>query len=160
MIVAVALPGYLLIDNLFKSVKFDSKTEDASNIQSGGTATIKRGILLTKRLISKHNIIDVAVKFINGDRITSPDIFDSFKYEISIMSSLPPSPFLVELIGYSIEPMAIVMKSYAMSLQDVLNRSDFMTNDSIKLKAAKEIALGMQIVHSKDIIHFDLKPGK
>jgi serine/threonine protein kinase len=28
------------------------------------------------------------------------------------------------------------------------------------MKLALEIATGMELIHAKDIIHFDLKPGK
>jgi serine/threonine protein kinase len=158
--VAVALPGYLLISQLQNSVSLNSETLDGSDLKSGGTATVARGKLIDRKLIEQHLVFDVAVKVVHGDRVKEPKIFDSFKYEVTIMSSLPQSPYLVKLVGYSIDPMAIVMKSYAMSLQEALDRQDFFSKDSVKAKAAQEIALGMQIVHSKDIIHFDLKPGK
>lgn len=132
---------------------------DNEDIKSGGTANVVVGALIDPKLIEKHQIVNVAVKIIHGNGIKDRDLFESFRYEISIMSALPESPYLVKLVGYSMEPMSIVMKRYAMSLQECLDSRDFFKEEWKQHKAMVEIALGMQLVHSKNIIHFDLKPG-
>ena len=142
-----------MIKNLRSAVLFEK-----DEVKSGGTASVVNAKLIDPSLIEKHRISDVAVKLVKGENEKAID--ESFKYEVAIMSALPESPYLVQFIGYCTKPLAIVMKKYAMSLQDCFQNSEFFLDESKKLKAAKEIAMGMQIVHSKNIIHFDLKPGK
>jgi serine/threonine protein kinase len=156
--VAVALPGYLMIDDLYQKLDLPS-SESMSEIHTGGTAAVHQAKLIDEQLIQKHQVVDVAIKRIFGDRMKNPTVFDSFRYEVTIMSSLPASPYLVQLIGYSIDPMAIVMRNYEMNLQEVLDGGDYFIDEQTMNKAITEIALAMQIIHSKDIVHFDLKPG-
>ena len=142
--------------------KIDLGFEDgdaSSSIKSGGTANVVFAKLKDSRLIEKHQVTDVAVKLLHGNRNTDPEMFESFRYEIALMSALPESPYLVKLIGFSMDPMAIVMRRYSSSLQEFLDSSNIFNDDRTRRKAMTEIALGMGLVHSKNIIHFDLKPG-
>ncbi len=41
----------------------------------------------------------------------------------------------------------------------MIANESFMESRETKLKCSREIAAGMELIHSKDIIHFDLKPG-
>ena len=153
-LVAIALPGQLLIKNIDRVIDLET-TGDSSSFKSGGTASVLRGMLKDPRLVSQHGFIDVAVKIING---RSAMELESFKYEVCIMSSLPESPYIVKLVGYSMRPMSIVMKYYSMSLADMILHRKLESEEGL-LKCSLETARGMEIIHSKDIIHFDLKPG-
>ena len=154
ILVAISLPGNILIENLDSVISFE---EVDMNVKDGGTANVVMGTLVDPDLISKYQTKVVAVKFI---RSTTFQVSESFRYEVSIMSAIPESPFIVQMIGYSLKPMAIIMKKYECSLQDFLDKDQSERDAIFNLKAAREIALGMQLIHSKDIIHFDLKPGK
>ena len=125
-------------------------------VNSGGTAYVMKGTLIDRNLIEKHQTTDVAVKVVNGKE---PTVIESFKYEVTIMSALPESKYLVRFIGYCLQPMSIIMKNYSMNLQECLEINGFFHDTERQIKAAREIAMGMQIIHSKNVIHFDLKPG-
>ena len=110
-------------------------------------------------MISKNGIVDVAIKVVNTNEANKQTVSESFRYEVALMAALPESPYLIKLIGYCLDPMIIVMKFYGMNLQECLDSKQFFTSKDIKMKAMMDIAEGMRLVHSKDIIHFDLKPG-
>jgi serine/threonine protein kinase len=81
-----------------------------------------------------------------------------------VMSTLPKSPNLIGLIGYCEMPyMAILMKEYPMSLRDFITNTSTAANESqwtkVPFMVAKDIANGMNLIHQKGIIHFDLKPA-
>ena len=150
--VAIAIPGYLQI-NLDNSIALTSEVQVSGK---GGTAQVIRCKLKDPKLIEKHGIVDVAVKIFGLE--TSKE---SFLYEVMIMSSLPKSPNLIELIGYSDDRLvsAIIMKDYPMSLRDLLVDKSFPNNSETNLKVALDIANGMNLIHQKGIVHFDLKPA-
>jgi hypothetical protein len=93
----------------------------------GGTAQVIKCKLNDPKLIEKHGIVDVAVKIFGNE--TSKE---SFLYEVMLMHSLPKSPNLIELIGYSQgRKLAIVMKDYPMSLRDLLVDKSFANNSHL-----------------------------
>ena len=154
----MSLPGYKRFQNLNSVIAFDKENEDS--YKSGGTAIVRKGKLKTAHMIRKIGLVDVAVKTIYGDRFVDTAVYESFLYEVSIMATLPESPHIVRFIGYCENPMSIIMKFYSMNLQELIDSNVFFSDPAAKMKATIEIAKGMSIVHSKNIIHFDLKPGK
>lgn len=82
-------------------------------------------------------------------------------YEVMLMNRLPKSPNLIELIGYSGDESrpAIIMKQYPTSLRHQLVDESFPNNGEINMKIAFDIANGMDLIHQKGIVHFDLKPA-
>ena len=105
----------------------------------------------------KHGFNDVAVKIIKDDE-DPENCRKNFLYEIAIMNSLPMSPFVVNLVGYSNQPMALVMKLYLMSLKEMLQRSDYNPLKEIVVKIGHDVASGMNDIHNQGILHLDLKP--
>ena len=65
---------------------------------------------------------------------------------------------LVDSFIYKGEYRCLVHKCYQCSLQDFLDKNDFIPLETIK-KWGMQIALGMNSLHEKNIIHRDLKPG-
>ena len=110
-------------------------------------------------MIEQFGVLEVAVKYIHGDINRDKIVVESFKYEVSIMASLPESPYLVKMIGYCTNPMTIVMKYYPLNLAESFLTLNFIKTREERLKCSLEVAMGMALIHSKDIIHFDLKPG-
>ena len=143
----IAIPGYLEL-KLNHAVNMDKVSG------SGGTARVVTGKLKDPSLVAKHNFLDVAVKFLN-----EASKFEDFTYEVTIMSALPKSAYIVELVGYSLRPQAIVMKSYPTSLLQILETADDTTSFQVKSGLALDIAKGMELIHLHGIIHFDLKPA-
>jgi hypothetical protein len=124
---AVAIPGYLLID-LHADV--DYKVNESEALGSGGTASIYMGKLKSPALIEKYGKVQVAVKILKEKvKDQSPaqheEVNKNFLYEVALMSSLPPSPYIVQLIGFSEDPKGIVMKYYPLSLKSLLRDPDF-----------------------------------
>ena len=149
--VAIAIPGYLQVI-LSKSIRFPENIQVSGK---GGTAQVIKCKLKDPKLIEKHGIVDVAVKIFGKDTGK-----ESFLYEVMIMSSLPKSPNLIELIGYSQgRKFAIIMKDYPLSLRDLLVDKTFPNNSETNMKVAVDIANGMNLIHQKGIVHFDLKPA-
>jgi hypothetical protein len=148
--VAIELPGFLKLD-LLKSVQMETP------INSGGTAKVCKGWLKNPILIEKHRQLEVAVKVFA--KTNDPELIACFNYEVALMAAIPVSPYLVKIIGNLEAPMSIVMKYYGFSTTDCLKDPKFISNNQITLKAAVDIATGMNLLHQKDIIHFDLKPG-
>ena len=146
-----------MIRDLYSAVDMD--LSGTGNSKSGGTASVTIGKLKDPELIARHQVVDVAVKILFANEKTDPKLVESFKYEVAIMTSLPESPYLIKTIGYCDKPMSIVMKFYPMNMQELLDRGNFFGYQLEKHQASMEIALGMQLIHGKDIIHFDLKPG-
>jgi serine/threonine protein kinase len=144
----------LLVEDFDLNFEILDENSDEYTIMSGGTASVVKGHIKTPSMIENLQFTDVAIKIMH-----SSDANESLKYEVSIMASLPASPYLVKLVGYSLNPIAVIMKYYPLSLADMILNQDFMENDESKLKCCIEIARGMELVHSKEIIHFDLKPG-
>jgi serine/threonine protein kinase len=128
---------------------------DAENAKDergkGFTSKVIKGTLKSAALIEKHGSIPVAIKLMN-----SRD--DDYLYEVAIMSCLPPTPYTVQLIGYSEKPKAIVMKYYPISLKLLLRSPEIGNNPMLRLKMGFDIANGMNVIHSHSILHLDLKP--
>jgi hypothetical protein len=89
---AIAIPGYLNLD-LESAVQFLSRVNISAQ---GGMANVFQARLKDPRLIEKHGFIDVFVKAF-GKSVT----LEQFLYEVVLMHSLPKSPNLINLIGYS-----------------------------------------------------------
>ena len=143
-----------MLNGISKKISFEN-----DKLKSGGTAKVIRGKIKDPNMIIKHGIVDVAIKVVNSSEATKRTVSESFRYEIALMAALPDSPNLIKLIGYCLDPMIIIMKYYGMNMEECLQSKHFFSSSRIKLKAMMDVAKGMDLVHSKDIIHFDLKPG-
>jgi serine/threonine protein kinase len=132
---------------------------DMKKLGSGGTAFILKAKMISSQLILKYGETDAAVKIIKESKEDKMEsIRKNFLYEISIMSALPKSPNIVQMFGYSNEPMAIVMKFYSFSLKDLITKKDFQSTPEIILKVAFDIAAGLNEIHQNHILHLDIKP--
>ena len=157
--VEISVPGHLMVEDLNEFVEF-SDVKDLSSHKTGGTAHVVMGKLRNSKDVHKHGFFDVAVKFFHSNAENHKSFYANFRYEVSLMSALPDSPYLAKLIGYTENPMVIIMKRYLSSLAECLEQPGFFKDyETRRFKASIEIALGMEVIHSKNIVHFDLKPG-
>ncbi len=127
--------------------------EKDTSVRKGGTGYVVKAEFKTQELIEKHGFSTVAVKFFEKSNI------ENFRFEVMLMGALPSSPFIVKMLGYCEDPMGIIMKYYPLNLDHLLASPKFCEPADVKIKLASDIAEGMNILHSHDIIHFDLKPG-
>lgn len=84
----------------------------------------------------------------------------AFVQEVSIMQLLSRSGRTVEVLAYCINPLAILMHFYTLgNLQQYLQRVPFSfdKNQVTDTALIHDIALGLQEIHSFDIVHCDIK---
>lgn len=153
----IAIPGYL---NLVWGSDFVI-LEAEKSIGKGGTSSILNGALTKPELIRKFKVSQVAVKIIKNDQSMTEDILmENFLFEIALISSLPPSPNIVGLIGYTTTPcLAMIMKLYPMSVSTLVKHTEIVISPETALWIARDIANGMEIIHRNGIMHLDLKPA-
>ena len=144
----------MLLD-LKTDVIYDSA--NTSNVRGIGlTSTVVKGSLASSSLLEKFGDIPVAVKLFKDDESGH----DDYLFEVAIMSILPVCPFLVQLIGYSEAPKAIVMKHYQVTLKLLLKSPEIIKSIILRLKIGYDIAHGMNVIHNCGVLHLDLKPRK
>src|SRR5690606_3617068 len=101
----------------------------------------------------------VAVKQISVEGKDEEKIYHEFRKEVSIMSELK-NPFLVNLLGFCIEPTFAIIMDFAEygDLYSYIHSDKSISWDAI-LKIAHDIAQGLNYLHSKEppFIHRDLK---
>ena len=148
----VSLPGYCLID-----MDRDINVNDEAKLGEGGTATIFKCTFSKISMVSKYGFNEVAVKLLKA---ADQKAIDMIKFEIAIMSNIPPCPNVIQFVGYSDSPLAIVMKYYPMSLKDLIKRIDFKKDRFLPMKIAYDVSFGMTHIHEQGILHLDLKPRK
>lgn len=97
------------------------------------------------------------------DPTTSPSSFTA--NEISLLSSLPASPLLVNLVGRTsaAEPIAIVEFMPNGSLDDLIHRPSFQTPSTfpLRIRLALHAATAVASLHSlrPPVLHRDIKPS-
>ncbi|KAM9973039.1 hypothetical protein ACTFIR_012410 [Dictyostelium discoideum] len=107
---------------------------------------------------------DVAVKKLNSNKDKArEEMIQEFKAEVELLGSLQ-HPNLVTCYGYSLNPMCIVMEFLPSgNLFELIHSKPSEQQQSIKLDStlilaiAFDIARGMQHLHTRNIIHRDLK---
>lgn len=151
------VPGYRLMKY---GVDFEMP-RDPEKIGSGGTASLYVGELINTQIIASNGFKrDVAVKVFKID----PSNSKSFYYEVGILAGLKGHPNVIELIGYTEHPFySMIMKKYKCSLQHVLDEGQgsigiLPKSFASAMLIARDIVSGMKAIHSKGLLHLDLKP--
>jgi len=135
-----------------KDLKIDDKQEP---LGSGAFGVVRLG---------KWNDKQVAIKTLHMSRLTKKDR-KLFKREIMMLSVLGEHPNVVQLYGYSLEPLSLVMEYVPLgSLNYLLHYCEDptvearVTDGRIKLNILLGIAHGMTQLHACGVTHGDLKP--
>ena len=63
VLVAISLPGDLLVDDFDKLFELDI-TDGSDSLMFGGTAVVQRGHIIDKALMGKYGFRDIVVKVI------------------------------------------------------------------------------------------------
>lgn len=91
------------------------------------------------------------------DAPKKPDARSEFEVELSILSELSHSK-IVRFLGATSSPPCMVLEFYSMgSLDDLLHRERMQLNVGQCLSIALDVALGMQYLHNRRVLHRDLK---
>jgi serine/threonine protein kinase len=149
----ISVPGYLLM------VQNEDFTMEDKCIASGGTSSIFRGRLLRSSAIAKISTDKIVVKVCEDVSHGTFEKKASFTYEIALMQSLQGHPNVASFVGYSEIPHhAILMKQYDQDLKRVLRFKSIEMTPFNCYKIALDVALGLQFIHQKGILHLDIKP--
>jgi len=125
---------------LFEDLKLGDKFAE------GGYSTLHKGTLNGKT---------VAVKVITDVGMDTP--FQDLQHEVFVMSKLS-HPNLVELKGICLSPLCMILDYFPLgSLNTHVQESSPILTWNYRVNIALDIIKGMIYLHSKDIIHRDLR---
>lgn len=146
----IALPGFLKLD--FQVVRPERVMAE------GGGGIIYEAELLDERLKAKHRIKKVAVKVVkNAGGWDTEEMRNMFNQEVSIMWSLSFHENIIKLIGFTEEPLAMIMKYYSQSMSDLIkNAPDYLT-DEVTVRFTYHIVHALAEMHCLGVVHRDLK---
>ncbi|OHS94657.1 TKL family protein kinase [Tritrichomonas foetus] len=107
------------------------------------------------RAVNKFTGWEVAIKELNGTNLPAKQI-EFFKREVMILIQCN-DPFLLDFVGFSTEQNLTIVTSFMNhgSLWDILHK--YPISPTQKTNIAIGVAHGMRYLHSKGIIHRDLK---
>jgi serine/threonine protein kinase len=149
----IALPGFLKID-------YHGDLRPARVVAEGGGGVVYEAELMNEHLQFKYQTKLVAVKLVkNPGSWTDEETLANFRQEVSIMWSLHEHPNIMPILGYTEEPMGIVMPYYAFGMMDIIRGKQceqILTDDNV-LRYIHQLASAMQTMHHLNIVHRDLK---
>lgn len=156
----VSIPGHLALQN-----DEDFVADPEKPLGEGGTALVFFGSLKSKNVIQRAKTTNVAIKFMSNGTLESfvwqKGDTPNFRYEIALMASLTlRTEFVVKLIGYCLNPAAIIMPIYQAALYDFIGRQPEPLSPLVCSKIAFHVISAIKEMHEFGIIHHDIKPRK
>jgi hypothetical protein len=146
--------------NGFLKLDYNKDLREIEILNEGGAAIVYLSELLNESISAKFGLIQVAVKVPKiVHSWTDEQAKACFTQEVSVIWSLNSCPFIVQLLGYSIEPMALVTRCYDCNLQEYLNDQNQPLTPTINFKFSYEIGEAIKAVHAVGIAHRDIKSG-
>ncbi|KAK8900194.1 hypothetical protein M9Y10_002517 [Tritrichomonas musculus] len=133
-----------------RTVMKHEEIELGKQIGNGQSGVVKIG-----KIIKTGEI--VAVKILHRRALTSPEL-ESFRREIYSLSVLI-HPSLIDFKGYTEESPFYIVTEYMEngSLFDVLRKNPKALTPTLRSLIAYDVALGIEYLHDRKIIHRDLK---
>lgn len=130
-----------------------SSIAQLKKIAAGGGGEFSLAKLMDPALIKKYgeNVIQKVVF------IKSKMNEEAFRQEVGIMVMLSTYPHFCQIIGYTVKPLAMILKYYpAGSLDKWMANNNY--NNMILLKIVREIGKALDTMHSHYLAHCDVKP--
>jgi tRNA A-37 threonylcarbamoyl transferase component Bud32 len=122
-------------------------------IATGGGAGVFLAKLMDSNLAKKHGEDVIQKRVFIKSKLNE----EAFYQEVGIMVMLSSFPHFCSIIGYTLDPMAIILKFYPDgSLANFIKRRSY--GLSIALKASMDVAQALSIMHSHSLAHCDIKP--
>ncbi len=111
------------------------------------------------RYASASIVISSYVIVLVRDTVAEEDAKLAFQQEVAIMWAFAKNEYFVKLLGYSENPMVIVMRYYQEgALQTLIYRDRKLTWDArLVLGFAIDIIAGINAMHEQGIVHNDIK---
>lgn len=110
---------------------------------------------MDNQLLGKGTFGEVKVR--NGQAVKSFKKLRHLIQEVSVIRHMEDSPYIINCTSYSLERKELVMPVYDSSLRDAMVKNRF-TDRERKLIFHK-ILMGVCHLHSREILHSDLKPS-
>lgn len=141
----------VIVPNLPKNMNFVIKHSDVElgkQIGKGQSGTVSVG---------KFKGTEVAVKILYRRALSQPEL-ESFRREIVVLSLLD-YPSVLKFYGYTEDPPFYILTDYMPngSLFDFLRKSPEKLTPTYRTLIALDVAKGLKYLHSKNIIHRDMK---
>ena len=150
----------LVFKDLHKGLQLDRlelqyEEHEDDLLGKGAYGTVYRGHYKEKRAAVK--LYDFNEKNLLASAL---DAFHDVRQEIFILSKLRNHPHIVEFLGFSMQPKLCAVMELAEygTLHGVLENSGRHIDRFLVFRIAQEVASGLTFMHSRNIIHRDIKP--
>lgn len=132
-------------------------------IESSSVAKIKKIAAGGGGELSLVKVMDPTLRKKAGDTLVQKVVFakskvqeEAFYQEVGIMIMLNPFPNFCQIIGYTENPLSIILTYYSDgSMHDWIRRNTY--NSKIMLELLKEVTGALNVMHSHFLAHCDIK---
>ena len=152
-VTSVQLPAFLLLDYT-TDVRPDAKLS-----ATGSAGAIYRGMLLEADAIQRNGGEVIAIKeMVEWPTLSDEDNQARFIQELSMMWALSFHPNVAKLIGYTMNPPAVITKLYPTDMFRYLHMQDDkeQLESHLLLHLASGIVAGIAAIHTLKISHRDI----
>ncbi|KAI3656954.1 hypothetical protein MP638_004213 [Amoeboaphelidium occidentale] len=122
-------------------------------IAAGGGGSVFLAKLMDPNLANKFGEVVIQKQIYINNKINE----EAFYQEVGIMVMLSLFPQFCTIIGYTLDPMAIILKFYpAGSLAELIRGQSYGLR--LIMKACMDVAKALSVMHSQFLAHCDMKP--
>ncbi|KCV71034.1 serine/threonine protein kinase [Fonticula alba] len=159
----LSVPGFLALD-LTQQIRQDEV------IGTGGLGTVYCGTVLDRAIQDRYHVERVAIKYVHPDeKISEQENTQRFQQEVSILWALSFNDYVIQLIGFSASPPAIITPLYDTDLYHLLHGHDgeaaiIQRGTTLPLLPINQVAWlvyrvarGLASIHAVGVAHRDIK---
>ena len=149
------MPGFLLIEQ--------SDYELKQQLAKGGGGTVHLAEITNTSLLEKYGTKRCIIKTLNVSPGDDPKKLEEamglFCQEVSMMWFFRGHKNLASVLGYHLQPFAIMMRYFEMgSLATLIHKTKLEFTTSLIRKFMLDIGTGLMEMHNRGVTHNDIKP--